>query len=63
MTGVPKTTNDLFECHSCLEQLTGYSKRELLDEGWRWHDAGRDRVFVCCGVCEARFAARRRAAA
>jgi len=46
------------ECGSCGFEVTGYSKRDLDELGWKWHTGG-DRVFVMCGECEERFAERR----
>lgn len=59
MKGVPSTTTDVFECDCCLWQVSGYSKKELLDEGWEWHVLPRGRYFLVCGECEYRFAERR----
>jgi hypothetical protein len=53
----------IWECDSCADKRVGFSRTELLTEGWQWHDAGRNDWIVVCGVCEARHAARRKAAA
>ena len=49
-------------CGACDSVWWGASKRDVLDEGWKFHDARRGRLFVMCGECEERFHLRRRLA-
>jgi hypothetical protein len=53
----------IWECDACAEKRVGFSRTELLREGWKWHQAGGNEQIVVCGVCEARHAQRRKAAA
>lgn len=46
-------------CWSCGFEAVGYSKRDLLEDGWKWHDASAGVMFVMCGDCERLFASRR----
>lgn len=50
-------------CDACGAQWWGAAKRDVLDDGWKFHDAKRGRMFVMCGDCEARFDRRRSARA
>jgi len=43
-------------CDSCDAEFWGASKRDLLDDGWKFHDASGGRMFVMCGSCERRYA-------
>ncbi len=52
-----------FVCDSCGHEAAGYSKRDLLDDGWRWLDAGVGLTFVMCGSCREAYAKRRQAKA
>lgn len=56
---VPAQHPCLFECDSCGHEVTGYTKKDLIDEGWVWHKINVSRSFVMCDSCEATFAARR----
>ncbi len=47
-------------CDACDAEWWGASKRDVLDEGWKFHDAKRGRLFVMCGECEHRFLELRR---
>ena len=38
-------------CDSCDHELSGYSKKDLLTDGWRWEDAGNGRMLALCGPC------------
>lgn len=51
----------VFECDSCGHEVSGYSKKELLESGWRWEDAKKGRWFVMCGECVFVFERRRKA--
>jgi hypothetical protein len=46
-------------CDACEACWWGASKRDVLDEGWKFHDAKRGRMLTVCGDCERRFAQRR----
>ena len=46
-------------CDACDAERWGASKRDVLDEGWKFHDAKGGRMFVLCGGCERRFGAQR----
>ncbi len=52
-----------FQCDSCDHEVSGYSRRDLLDDGWRWHDAGTGLTFPMCGQCCETYARRRQAKA
>lgn len=47
------------QCDSCGHQVWGLEKKEAHKDGWRWHDAGPGRTFVCCDECEDKYATRR----
>ncbi|MCP9488705.1 MAG: hypothetical protein MSC31_02360 [Solirubrobacteraceae bacterium MAG38_C4-C5] len=53
------STTPVHVCDACEACWWGASKRDVLDEGWKFHDAKRGRILVVCGDCEARFAQRR----
>jgi transcription elongation factor Elf1 len=57
------TTVPVHVCDACNAERWGASKRDVLEEGWKFHDAKRGRMFVMCGSCEQRFGAQRPAAA
>lgn len=59
MSGAPKTTDDTFECGSCLWEVAGYSKKELLAEGWTWHAVNGRADFPVCSECNHEIAKRR----
>ena len=46
-------------CGSCDAEWWGASKRDVLEDGWKLHDAKRGRMFVMCGHCEDRYRLRR----
>jgi hypothetical protein len=46
---------DVHVCDGCDAEAWGASKRDVLDEGWKFHDAKGGRMFVLCGDCERRF--------
>ena len=48
-------------CDSCSHEVGGYTKKDLLEEGWKFHDVGGGRMFVMCGACEQLYAERRTA--
>ena len=50
-------------CDHCGYEMHGWSRAELVREGWRWHDAKRQRVIVVCPECTIRCEANRREAA
>lgn len=52
-------TTPIYVCDACDATWWGASKRDVLDEGWKFHDAKRRRTLVVCGDCERRFAQRR----
>lgn len=43
-------------CDSCGQEMSGYSRRDLLNEGWRFHEAKRKEGFLMCGECENMYA-------
>lgn len=45
----------IFECDSCGHEVDGWTKKELLDEGWEWHATKRGREFVMCDACSAHY--------
>lgn len=49
----------VFECDACGHEVSGYSKKELLEDGWKFHDAKKKRTFVMCGDCEREYQRRR----
>ena len=49
---------DAIECGRCGYEVTGYTKADLVKEGWAWH-ADNGCEFVMCGECEEEFAQRR----
>lgn len=46
-----KSMAAVFECDSCDYEVDGYTKKELLDEGWKWMEAKKGREFVLCSDC------------
>ena len=46
-------------CDACGACCWGASKRDMLDEGWKFHDAKRGRTLAVCSGCERHFAERR----
>ena len=55
-----KTTVPVHVCDACNAERWGASKRDVLDDGWKFHDAKRGRLFLMCGDCERRFGGARR---
>lgn len=47
-----------YECDSCGAEAWGYTKVELTQDGWKFHER-RTVEFVMCGECEERYAKRR----
>lgn len=47
---------NLSTCDSCGQEMSGYSRRDLLSEGWKFHEAKRKEGFLMCGDCEQRYA-------
>jgi NADH:ubiquinone oxidoreductase subunit C len=50
-----------YECDSCGYEASGYSKKELTDDGWHWHPLRKGKTFVMCGDCTEEYAKRRQA--
>jgi hypothetical protein len=48
-----------YSCDCCGAETSGYGKRDLLAEGWKWHDGRQGREIVVCGECAARHASHR----
>ena len=42
-------------CDGCDAEWWGASKLDVLEAGWKFHDAKHGRFFVMCGGCERRF--------
>lgn len=59
MTRPAMNSNPCWICDGCDARWWGANKRDVLDDGWKFHDAKRGRMLVLCGACEQRFAARR----
>ena len=53
------TATTFFECDACCYEVGGYSRKDLLTEGWQWHDIGGGLFFVMCGECVEEYAKRR----
>lgn len=53
------STASVYVCDACDASWWGANKRDVLDDGWKFHDAKRGRMLVVCGDCERRFAERR----
>lgn len=58
-----------YECDSCCQAMSGYTRRDLEADSWVWHtvltkEKGKfhpvECVFVMCGVCEEMYAERRK---
>lgn len=47
-----------YQCDACDHEMSGYTKRELIQMGWVWHAVKRG-SFVMCDVCEDRNEQRR----
>lgn len=45
----------LFECDSCGYEVSGYLKRELEDEGWKWFQFKKGQEFAMCDSCSAHY--------
>jgi transcription elongation factor Elf1 len=46
-------------CDCCNHEVVGASKRDVLRDGWKFHDAGGGRTLVVCGDCERMMQERR----
>lgn len=47
-----------FVCDSCDSEVTGFTKVDLINDGWRWRPIkGRKEDFILCGECNERFKA------
>jgi hypothetical protein len=44
-----------FECDSCDYEVGGYSKSDLLTEGWTFHKVNVTRDLVLCDECTQRY--------
>lgn len=54
-------SKEVYTCGACAHEAAGYTKAELKEDGWAWHEieGAATRYFVMCGVCERAFEARR----
>ena len=52
----------IWECDACQDKRVGFSRTDLLSEGWKFHDAGRNEQIVVCDTCTRRHAEQRAAA-
>lgn len=53
----PEPDSHVVRCDACGHVASGFSRRELLGEGWRWNPAGRWPDVVVCGACNDRMKA------
>jgi len=49
----------VFECDSCGHEVDGWTKKELLDEGWTFTAVAKGREFVMCDECVRHYEKRR----
>lgn len=45
-----------FECDSCDYAVTGYTKKDLDSDDWRFYTVKGTRVFTLCPECVAKYA-------
>lgn len=43
------------ECDSCCWQVDGYSRKDLLEEGWFFRKVNTEREFALCDECVLKY--------